>query len=143
MNDFANAQLLEDQRRFQRVEFLLVPDADAQLPVWIFKPQDLAEERAGVVLNISEGGLQIITGTLPPLPGLRFELTLLEGEEDALPHYRGWVRRVWRRAHSDRSELGGFEFETPNSLAEDYLASLSINVTPRHGVRCVLKPQPH
>lgn len=140
MNDFVHAQALEDQRRFQRVEFFLVPDAHEQLPVWIFKPQELAEERAGVVLNISEGGLQIMTGATPPLEGTHFELRLLVGEDDQAARFQGPVKRVWRREHTGRSELGGFEFATPNSLAEEFLASQSANVAARQWVRCVLLP---
>ena len=50
-----------DQRRFPRVEFFLVPDANEQLPVWVIKPESETVGRAGVVVNLSGGGQQIAT----------------------------------------------------------------------------------
>ena len=53
-----------DQRRFPRVEFFLVPEQHEQLPVWVIKPEGLAEARGGVVVNLSEAGLQILAGPI-------------------------------------------------------------------------------
>ena len=66
-----------DQRRFPRVEFFLVPDANEQLPVWVFKPESETVGRAGVVVNLSGGGLQIAVGAQEPLQARHYELRLL------------------------------------------------------------------
>jgi hypothetical protein len=140
MDTAAHQQLLEDQRRFQRVEFFLVPEEGDYLPVWVFKPRELANERGGVVVNISEGGLQVMTGATPPLSAGQYELRLLTGEDESEPLFKGAVRQVWQRGLSDTAQLGGFEFVQPNSLAEEFLLRQTTNVQERQWVRCVLVP---
>lgn len=140
MDTAAQKQLLEDQRRFQRVEFFLVPDEGDYLPVWVFKPRELANERGGVVVNISEGGLQVLTGATPPLAAGPYELRLLLGDDESETLYSGPVRQVWQRRHSETAQLAGFEFMQPNSLAEEFLQRQSTMVQERQWVRCVLVP---
>lgn len=127
-----------DQRRFPRVEFFLVPDQHEQLPVWVFKPEDLAEARAGVVVNLSEAGLQIIAAAEPPLDAQHYEMRLLLGEGDGVPLFSADVRRVWSRSLSSTAQTGGFEFESSNSQAEEFLRTQTAQITARQWVRCVL-----
>lgn len=129
-----------DQRRFSRVEFFLVPTEHEPWPVWVFKPQMLAQERGGVVVNISEGGLQILSANAPSLDAERFELRLLLGEDEHVPLFSGPVRRVWQREVSHQAQQLGLEFETPNSLAEQFLQTQTHHVAARQWVRCVLVP---
>lgn len=127
-----------DQRRFPRVEFFLVPDHQEQLPVWVFKPEDLAEARAGVVVNLSEAGLQIIAAAEPPLHAQHYEMRLLLGEGDGVPLFSADVRRVWSRSLSSTAQSCGFEFESSNSQAEEFLRTQTAQITARQWVRCVL-----
>ncbi|MFG6466191.1 PilZ domain-containing protein [Roseateles sp. BYS87W] len=127
-----------DQRRSPRVEFFLVPDAQEQLPVWVIKPADLAGARAGVVVNLSEGGLQILTAAEPELDATHYEMRLLLGEDDGVPLFSADVRRVWTRALNHRVQLCGFEFSTAHSQAEEFLRAQTAQITARRGVRCVL-----
>jgi len=129
-----------DQRRFPRVEFFLVPAEQEQLPVWVIKPEPLADQRGGLVLNLSEGGLQIATAVEPPLDAEHYELRLLLGEDEQVALFNGPVRRVWSRPLTQRAELSGFEFEVPNSLAEQFLLTQTRNIAARQWVRCVLLP---
>ena len=73
-----------DQRRSPRVEFFLVPEEHEQLPVWVIKPQSLADARGGVVVNLSEEGLQILTAAEPPLDAQHYEPRLLLGEDEGV-----------------------------------------------------------
>ncbi|KQV88959.1 MULTISPECIES: PilZ domain-containing protein [unclassified Roseateles] len=127
-----------DQRRFPRVEFFLVPDEHEQLPVWVIKPEGLAEKRGGVVVNLSEAGLQILAAAEPPLDAQHYELRLLLGEDEGVPLFSAEVRRVWTRPLSRIVQLGGFEFESPNSQAEEFLLAQTAQITARKWVRCVL-----
>lgn len=127
-----------DQRRSPRVEFFLVPEEHEQLPVWIIKPQSLADARGGVVVNLSEEGLQILTAAEPPLDARHYELRLLLGEDDGVPLFSASVRRVWSRPLSQIVQLCGFEFESANSEAEEFLRTQTAQITARKWVRCVL-----
>jgi hypothetical protein len=127
-----------DQRRFPRVEFFLVPAEHEQLPVWVIKPQGLADARGGVVVNLSEAGLQILAAAEPELDAQHYELRLLLGEDDGVPLFSAAVRRVWSRPLSQLVQLGGFEFESSNSEAEEFLRTQTAQITARKWVRCVL-----
>src|ERR1700747_3361609 len=50
-----------DHRSPRRVVFLRVPVQREHIPVWIFKPSDALEASAGLVVNLSDGGLQVMT----------------------------------------------------------------------------------
>lgn len=127
-----------DQRRFPRVEFFLVPDANEQLPVWVFKPESETVGRAGVVVNLSGGGLQIAVGAQEPLQARHYELRLLLGEDEGVPLFCADVRRVWSRPLNCSAQLGGFEFETNSSDAEQFLLVQTAHVAARRWVHCVL-----
>ena len=87
-----------DQRRSPRVEFFLVPAEHEQLPVWVIKPEGLTEARGGVVVNLSEEGLQTLTSADPALDAQHYELRLLLGEDEGVPLFSASVRRVWTPA---------------------------------------------
>jgi len=127
-----------DQRRSPRVEFFLVPDEHEQLPVWVIKPESLAQARGGVVVNLSEEGLQVLTSADPALDAPHYELRLLLGEDEGVPLFSASVRRVWSRPLSRIVQLCGFEFESPNSQAEEFLRTQTAQITARKWVRCVL-----
>ncbi|MCE4556703.1 PilZ domain-containing protein [Roseateles cellulosilyticus] len=127
-----------DQRRFPRVEFFLVPDEHEQLPVWVIKPAGLAHERGGVVVNLSGSGLQILAASEPALDASHYELRLLLGEDEGVPLFSADVRRVWNRPLSPNVQIGGFEFDEPNSQAEEFLHAQTAQITARKWVRCVL-----
>ena len=127
-----------DQRRFPRVEFFLVPDEHEQLPVWVIKPERLANARAGIVVNLSSAGLQILASAEAPLDARHYEMRLLLGEGEGVPLFSADVRRVWTQPLSSTVQAGGFEFETANSQAEEFLLAQTAQITPRQCVRCVL-----
>lgn len=127
-----------DQRRFPRVEFFLLPAKHEQLPVWVIKPEGLADARGGVVVNLSEAGLQILAAAEPALDAQHYELRLLLGEDEGVPLFSAAVRRVWSRPLSQLVQLGGFEFESANSEAEEFLRTQTAQITARQWVRCVL-----
>lgn len=127
-----------DQRRSPRVEFFLVPAEHEQLPVWVIKPHGLADAHGGVVVNLSEEGLQILTAADPVLDAQHYELRLLLGEDEGVPLFSAAVRRVWSRPLSQIVQLCGFEFESSSSQAEEFLRTQTAQITARKWVRCVL-----
>lgn len=126
-----------DQRRGNRVEFFWVPADHEPLPVWVFKPRTLQHERAGLVLNLGEGGLQVLTSGPLDEPHDRYQLSLLLGEDEGVPLFHGPVQRLWTR-ELGRGHLSGLAFAAPNSLAEQFLLAQSAHVSTRPWVGCVL-----
>lgn len=127
-----------DQRRSPRVEFFLVPSEHEQLPVWVIKPEGLADARGGAVVNLSEDGLQILAAAEPAMDAQHYELRLLLGEDEGVPLFSAAVRLVWSRPLSQLVQLCGFEFESSNSQAEEFLRTQTTQITARKWVRCVL-----
>lgn len=127
-----------DQRRYPRVEFFFVPQANEQLPVWVIKPERETIGRAGVVVDLSEGGLQIAVEADEPLVAQHYELRLLLGEDEGVPLFTADVRRVWSRPLNCSAQLGGFEFASTSSDAEQFLVAQTAHVATRRRVHCVL-----
>lgn len=129
------------RRRHNRVEFFLVPMQREQIPIWVFKPARHAEAAGGVVLDLSERGIRVLTRSEQPLEGSCYEMRLLLGEDDSVPPFSGRVRRVWSQPLSALGLCSGFEFQDADSEAEQFLRHhLSLPLTrgqPRW-VRCVL-----
>ena len=68
-----------DLRQYARTDFLAAQhDADS-LPGWVFKPVQFSQGPAGLVLNMSDGGLQVLTSAAEPLTDDRYEVVLLLG----------------------------------------------------------------
>jgi hypothetical protein len=129
------------RRRHERVEFFLVPVRREQIPVWVFKPARHAEAAGGVVLDLSERGIRVLTRSEQPLAGSCYEMRLLLGEDERVPQFGARVRRVWSQPQSALGLCSGFEFQDADSEAEQFLRHhLSLPLTrgqPRW-VRCVL-----
>ena len=131
-----------DHRSHRRVEFFLVPVQREHVPVWIFKPADSLEASAGLVVNLSDGGLQVLTASDDALERPAYEIQLLLGEDEAVPRFRGRVTRVWTREATSAGWLSGLRFDDPHSPAEDFIRVYQADAPGRRWVRCLLVPAP-
>jgi hypothetical protein len=129
-----------DHRSQRRVEFFLVPDRREQIPVWVFKPANAVDAIAGLVMNLSDGGLQVLSAADAAPSGLAFELQLLLGEAETVPRFRGRVTRVWTREAAVAGWLSGFRFDDEHSSAEDFIRTYQSAAPERRWVRCLLLP---
>ena len=127
-----------DQRSHRRVEFFLVPDDRERVPVWVFKPSDAVAAIAGLVMNLSESGLQVLTASDDKLDRDAYEIQLLLGEDEAVARFQGRVARIWTRSDSGTGWLSGFRFEAELSSAEDFIRVYMGSVTGHRWVRCLL-----
>jgi hypothetical protein len=130
-----------EQRVHRRVEFFLVPAEREQVPVWIFKPADVVDAFAGLVLNLSDGGLQVLTGPEEALDVSSYEIQLLLGEDATVARFRGVVTRVWTRTARTIGQLSGFRFDDRRSSAEDFIRVYQSSSSEPRWVRCVLLPR--
>ena len=131
-----------DHRSHRRVEFFRVPVKREQVPVWVFKPSDSVEASAGLVMNLSEGGLQVLTATDDALAQCDYEMQLLLGEDDAIPRFRGRVTRMWTREAGGTGWLNGLRFDEAQSPAEAFIRAYQSRTDARRWVRCLLTPVP-
>lgn len=130
-----------DHRAQGRVEFFLVPVERGQVPVWVFKPADALDAVAGLVLNLSDGGAQVLTTAADALAPGAHEIQLLLDEEEAVPRFRGRVTLVWTREADGLGWLSGLRFDQAHSPAEDFLRVYQAGATGhqhRRWVRCLL-----
>lgn len=129
-----------DHRSHRRVEFFLVPVAREQVPVWVFKPAGATEASAGLVMNLGEGGLQVLTASDDAPSRDAYEIELLLGEDDTVPRFRGRVTRVWTREAPVAGWLSGLRFDDEHSSAEDFIRVYQSSAPARRWVRCLLVP---
>lgn len=133
-----------DLRKYTRTDFLAAQhDADS-LPGWVFKPVQFSQGPAGLVLNMSDGGLQIMTSATEPLTDDKYEVVLLLGRADTdsddeqVSWFNGVVERKWSRPVPRMGILHGMSFTARNSTAEQFLNGHSEALESGQWVRCVL-----
>lgn len=135
-------------RQHARTDFLAAQhDADS-LPGWVFKPVQFSRGPAGLVLNMSDGGLQVLTSAAEPLTDSRYEVVLLLGRSDVdtddeqVSWFNGIVERAWSRPVPRMGILHGMRFVARNSTAEQFLNGHRDGLESGQWVRCVLLKAP-
>lgn len=133
-----------DLRQHVRTDFLAAQhDADS-LPGWVFKPVQFSRGPAGLVLNMSDGGLQVLTSAAEPLTETRYEVVLLLGradmdtDDEQVSWFNGVVERAWSRPVPRMGILHGMRFVARNSTAEQFLHGHHDALESGQWVRCVL-----
>ena len=136
-----NEQTMRELREHERVELVPSPMEPKQIPLWVYTNPQQVDASSGLVMNLSHSGLQVMTGP-GQLTGDHYEVRLMLGEGADDGEFSGPIRRVWSRQsqHQDfgDSELSGFEFEHPDSPAEQFLRRRADNSDQDGLVRCVL-----
>ena len=129
-----------DNRKHERVNFFLVPVEREMVPVWVFKPELDGQSHAGLILNHSESGMQVLTGADDNVEGERFAFMLLVEESQSHAQFTGKGRRVWSRPLGKLGNLSGFEFESGDSSAHAFLEEFAPSLEQKRWVRCLLQP---
>ena len=129
----------QEKRKDRRVEFFLVPAAHKLFPVWVFKPENESEAHAGLILNISSGGVQILTDRRRPLEAGRYTLHVLSQEaEGAGSRLETTVARLWTHPECSLYERSGFGFESGADRLLQYLDAHVPQVEDHDWLRCTL-----
>jgi len=113
----------QELRAHERVELAPAELQPRQIPLWVYTSPEELDASNGLVMNLSQSGLQVMTGA-DRLSGDHYEVRLmLHDQPDS--EFSGPIRRVWSRDVRDAdfgdSQLSGFEFEHPDSPAEQFL----------------------
>ncbi|RTL52753.1 MAG: PilZ domain-containing protein [Rhodocyclaceae bacterium] len=105
-----------EKRHSERVQFFNARDESGIQPVWVFR-QTRQDSILGLLVDISNHGVQIITSRDAAMDGDMFQLVILDESEDG--HYLTTL--VNRRWHKDEGTLylrHGFSFEEEDDIAD-------------------------
>ena len=120
-DDPSAATTPRENRKHARVQYFLVARDHEHLPVWVFKPEG-HDGHAGLIVDASLGGMQVLTGDDGPIPGHRFEIKLLKDEGTRI-HSVVAATRVWSRAVNHHTHLHGFSFDRPHASMSKIVAA--------------------
>jgi hypothetical protein len=130
-----------EQRRHARVTFFLIPVEREQVPFWVFLPPT-SEGTAGVVVNMSESGIQVLTSVENPLRHEQYLMRLIvEADDSKVSPFEGPVRRIWSRDLNAIGLMHGMQFDDECSDAAEFLRMARPGLEKRRWVRCVLMPR--
>jgi hypothetical protein len=128
-----------DKRRHERTHFFLVPTEQERVRYWVFKPEDEIDARAGVILDMSEGGLKILVDPSGPVAALSYRVRILVEPGGWTRPLECTMRLVWSEPDGNHGYMAGFKFE---SGAEDVLRYISTNppsIERRTWICCTLR----
>jgi hypothetical protein len=128
-----------ENRKFERTQFFLVQKDKDFLPVWVFKPEDNPSGMAGVLVDVSEGGLQILMQKSTLSAGQQFEMLLINqigGDETRMAP--GLIDLVWSQDLGSTYTKCGFTF---NSHTHEEIKMLIAHTLDGENkfMRCVLR----
>jgi len=129
-----------EQRKHERVEFLLVPVDRDQVPVWLFKPQERESDIAGLIVDAGDGGVKVLTSVAHPLDFVACRVDLLLGEEEGVSPFSGRLRRIWTKPYSKFGNVSGFEFLEASQVAA-FVTQFKPEQARRAWIRCLLKAE--
>lgn len=129
-------------RQHPRVSFFSPTNERGLLPDWAFRKVEFNKAPAGLVMNISDGGLQVLISASEVVGAGRHDVVLLMGEEaeDAVTWFNGIVETAWQRPLGDFGLLLGLRFVKRNSTAEKFLMNYKVEPGTNVWLRCVLMP---
>lgn len=131
-----------EQRKDQRVEFFMVPVGHAHFPVWVFKPEGDEAAHAGLIVNASQSGIQVLTDIQQPLNHGDYVLHVLAEDVGNGDGFRARVTRIWSEPVGSLYQRSGLAF---SSGAEDILTYLETNTVKsddHRWLRCTLAELP-
>ncbi|MFZ6675462.1 PilZ domain-containing protein [Undibacterium sp. Xuan67W] len=128
-----------ENRKFERSQFFLVQKDKDFLPIWVFKPEDNPSGMLGVLVDVSQGGLQILMQKNSLVEGQQFEMSLINqigGDEIRLPP--GIIELVWSSEVGSTYTKCGFTF---NSYSSDEISMLIAQTFDGENkfMRCILR----
>ena len=128
----------QDKRAFSRAQFFLLPQETGYVPVFSFRPSNRPDGIAAIVMDIGEGGTQVLTTLNAPVTEDRYMLECTLGADANAQEYPPVeVVRVWTRPE-------GMYFKTGFTFAHPVEALSALQTLLKHSehqvLRCVLYP---
>lgn len=127
-----------DKRLNPRAQFFLLRQQDGYIPIFAFKAEDDPDAIAALVVDLSEGGVQILAAANTSLDSQHYQLEFTRGEpgeESSTPGCQ--LLRMWSRQEGMYVK-SGFSFAGDAHGVRDLLSR--ITSSEHHLLRCVLHP---
>lgn len=126
-----------DQRVHPRAQYFLIKDAGQAVPIYAFRDPDDLYAIPGLVVDISAGGVQVLTADTDELSQAIYNLELVVNLSSDAQAEVAEVRKVWSQAEGVNVRTG---FVFSQSVETDAKWSEVLRDVPHHLVRCVLHP---
>ncbi|HEX7649475.1 MAG TPA: PilZ domain-containing protein [Noviherbaspirillum sp.] len=126
-----------EKRAHERAQFFLINDGREFMPVWVFRPAGDEAALACLVIDLSPGGVQVISEKHDIEPGQHCRLTFLSDDQGSLPGVE--ARLVWSRADKGLHAYSGLEFTGMTGDTVDRLIDSLRDGSARY-LRCSLRP---
>lgn len=126
-----------ENRVHPRSQYFLLKEDGHPVPVYAFRDANDVVATPALVVNMSDGGVQVLTSSSDAPDEAEYDLQIAHADEldSALEHIR--IAKVWQRADGVNTRTG-FAFrqggETP-AILERYLSKAE-----HHVLRCILHP---
>ena len=128
-----------ENRKFERSQFFLIQKENDFLPIWVFKPEDNPSGILGVLVDVSDGGIQILMQKNTLFAGQQFEMSLINqigGDETKI--HPAIIDLVWSNDVGSTYTKGGFTFNVNASQEISTLVSQTFD-TEHKFIRCILR----
>ena len=128
-----------ESRAHKRVQFFLVHLGEHEIkPVWVFKSTEQSQAMPGLLLNLSEGGMQILTELESSLTKARYQLSFLKDEASpGLNLADCQVQLLWSEHEAGMHTRSGFAFV--GQMPDDLKALLTRSDAEKIYLRCTIE----
>lgn len=126
-----------DKRTHTRAQYFLIKDGPQVVPVYAFREQDDVLAVPALVVDIGEGGVQILSTHTSDLSQPSYDLELVTETPTAQPLERARIEKVWSREDGVNIR-SGFAFTQASNAGAAWIEILQ--GAPHHLLRCVLHP---
>jgi hypothetical protein len=128
-----------DKRIHTRSQYFLIKDQGEAVPIYAFRDANDVAAIPALVVDISDGGVQVLTTHTAELEQRVYNLDLVAGEALPAGIENLEIHRVWSRPDGVNVR-SGFAFAPEKSAQSEWPKMLS--GAPHHVLRCVLHPAP-
>jgi hypothetical protein len=128
-----------DKRTQPRAQYFLIKDEHEAVPIYAFREQDDVKAIPALVVDISEGGVQILTTHTASVSQQAYQLEVVTASPTTSAMERAHIEKVWSREDGVNVRTG-FAFDPGSSIGAEWNAILQ--QAPHHLLRCVLHPVP-
>jgi|GEM_PF-2195746 len=129
-----------ENRRHQRVQFFLVPLGTHEIrPVWVFNSPEHADALPALLVNLSTGGMQVLTELEAEMPAGQYQLSFLPDETQpdvTLGDCR--IQLLWTEREAGMHTRSGFAFV--EQIPADLQDLLVHEDAAKLFLRCVIMP---
>lgn len=129
-----------EDRHHQRVQFFLVPLGTHDVrPVWVFNSAEHADALPALLVNLSTGGLQVLTEFESDIPAGQYQLSFLPDEAQAdMTLGDCHIQLLWTEREAGMHTRSGFAFV--GQMPADLQDLLAHEDAAKLFLRCVIMP---